>query len=97
MGPTLANALARRPLATSTSCITYRPPALSVIVLRPFSTGTVSVLSVAVMVSVGFGNNILNSVDNTREWGRRISGIDFFVRGFMPDTGMRHAGAPTGP
>ena len=61
---------------------------------HPSRTGlTVSVLSVAVMVSVGFGNNILNSVDNTREWGRRISGIDFFVRGFMPDTGIVAAAA----
>ncbi len=61
---------------------------------HPSRTGlTVSVLSVAVMVSVGFGNNILNSVDDTREWGRRISGIDFFVRGFMPDSGIVAAAA----
>lgn len=48
---------------------------------------TVGVLTIAIMVAVGYGNSMLNSVRDVRSWARRIGDVDFFIRGSLPDTG----------
>ncbi len=56
---------------------------------RPVRTAlTAGVIAALMMVSIGFGNTMANSIDDTRAWGRRISEIDFFVRAFLPDAGI---------
>ena len=59
---------------------------------RPNRTNlTIGILAVSIMVSFGYGNNMLNSVRDTQEWVHRISLLDYFVRGTMPDTGIMAA------
>ena len=56
---------------------------------RPTRTGlTVAVLAVSVIIAIGFGNALQNSVGNIRKWARQISAVDFFVRAYMPDPNM---------
>jgi len=55
--------------------------------LRTRTALTVGVLSIGLMVSVGYGNTMLNSVKNIREWAARVGAVDFFVRASLPDPG----------
>ena len=56
---------------------------------RPTRTGlTVAVLTVTLIVAVGFGNATQNSVRDIREWAAKISYVDYYIRGYMPGPGM---------
>lgn len=56
---------------------------------RPTRTGlTVAVLTVTLIVAVGFGNATQNSVRDIQEWAAKISYIDYYIRGYMPGPGM---------
>lgn len=51
------------------------------------TTLTAGVLVISIMVSLGFGNAMLISMDDISRWCRTIGNTDFFVRGSLPDPG----------
>lgn len=56
---------------------------------RSTRTGlTVAVLSVTIMVALGFGSSLFASVEDARNWAERIARVDYFIRGYMPDPGL---------
>lgn len=48
---------------------------------------TVGVLTIAVVVTIGMGNTLLNNSRDISEWGRKVLAADFFVRSAMPNVG----------
>lgn len=48
---------------------------------------TVGVLVIAMVVTLGMGNSILNNMDDVREWHDRAITADYYVRSVMPNLG----------
>ncbi len=59
---------------------------------QPMRTSlTTGVLLIGVMVTVGFGNALLNSIEDIHQWYRGTVPAEFLVRSFVPDSGTMSA------
>lgn len=56
--------------------------------LRTRTSLTAGVLFIAIAITVGMGNTLLNSVQDITQWYERNVSVDYYVRAFMPDSGM---------
>ncbi|RJP32095.1 MAG: ABC transporter permease [Phycisphaerales bacterium] len=59
------------------------------------SSLTIAVLAICVVVSFGFGNSMMISVDDVRQWVDHVTPYDYFARRLWPDVGTMSA--PTMP
>jgi putative ABC transport system permease protein len=60
---------------------------------RPRTSLTVGVLVIAMVITVGMGNSLLNNVHDVGDWQKRTVTVDFLVRSVLPDTGLMIAAA----
>ena len=64
------------------------PLALRQLRRHPTRTGlTAGVLLISLVVSIGYGNSMLNNVRDARQWCERVGAVDYFVRGSGGDPG----------
>ncbi len=52
---------------------------------------TIAVLAICVVISFGFGNSLISSVEDIRQWVDHIAKYDYFVRRLQPDLGTLSA------